>query len=349
MKNRQSRELITMPAAALVLLAGTSFAGTPEATTSVVATPDWLTVSGYAAASYIFQDGEGVGSSDALFESSTPFDAVKLGLQAVQGPVSAYVSLFYAPVPGNSAFGAGGDAGILDAYVTYKTGNFSITGGEYVSWLGFESFDAVNMYQMSYANAGLGAIPGYHSGVKVEYITDVIGTGVNLSDSITPRVGGFWEGDGDFTNGLGYEAYFTYKGIDKLTLWTGAAFEEADGQDDFVTYDAWASYDLSDKMTVAAEIAYSDSGNVQGFQGLVFMKYAFTEKFFTVFRVGFDDYDSVEDTELGVETFARQNFRYTIAPSYAFNEHFTLRAEASYVDIDRTDNVFLGVQALLAF
>ncbi len=322
-------------------MAGTETVAAP----SLVATPDWLKVSGYAAVSYIHTETDsdfGDSDNDTLFDAGAPFDAVKLGLEATQGPFTAYASLFFSPVADNDAFGSGSDAGILDAYVTYSTGDFSVTAGKYLSWLGYEAFDAVNMAQMSYANSLLGAIPAYHTGIKFEYTTDVFGAGFNVSDSI--RGGdGFWSGDEDYGNGLGYEAYVVYKGIEKLTLWGGVAFDTSDvaAADDFVTYDVWASYALSDKMTVAAELAYCDNGTAFGTQGLAFLQYAFTEKFSTVFRFGYDN----------VETFDATAYKYTIAPSYAFNDHFTLRGELSYTDTDLadTDTLFTGVQALLKF
>jgi hypothetical protein len=347
---KKVHHLIKLPVVAVAMSAGTAMAGTEEvaASPSPINTPDWLKASGYAAVSYIHTDTDsnlGDTNEDSLFDAGTPFDAVKLGLEATQGPFTAYGSLFYSPVPDNSAFGSGSDAGILDAYVTYKTGNFSITGGKYLSWLGYEAFDAVNMAQMSYANNFLGAIPAYHTGVKFEYVTDVFGTGINVSDSI--RGGdGFWRGDQDWDNGLGYEAYVVYKGIDKLTLWGGVAFDTSDeinnvAVDDFVTYNVWSSYDINDKMTVAAELAYSDNGTVFGTQGLAFLKYSFTDKFYSVFRFG---YDSIETTGLDA-------YKFTLAPGYVFNEHFTLRAEISYTDVDVNDTsiLFTGVQALLKF
>lgn len=349
MKHKHYRTRIHTPLIALALTSGMAYAGTETvAAPSPVATPDWLKVSGYAAVSYIHTEVDsdfGDYDNDSFFNAGTPYDAAKLGLEATQGPFTAYASLFFSPVSDNDAFGSGSDAGILDAYVTYKAGEFSVTAGKYLSWLGYEAFDAVNMTQMSYANNFLGAIPAYHTGIKFEYTTDALGAGVNVSDSI--RGGdGFWKGDDDFSNGLGYEAYLVYKGIEKLTLWGGVAYDTSDtsdgfDQEDFVTYDAWASYDISDKMTVAGELAYCDTGTTYGTQGLALLKYNFTEKFYTVFRFGFDNVNYYGDDATALKG--------TIAPSYAFNEHFTLRGEISYTDVDDASLLFTGVQALLKF
>lgn len=339
-------------------MAGTETVAAP----SLVPTPDWLKVSGYAAASYAYTDndydfdggGDFSENNDTLFDSGVnTLDSVKLMLEATQGPFKAVASLFYVPEFEGNAFYGGADAGILDAYVSYTSGSFTVTAGKYLSWLGYEAFDAVNLATLTYANGGplgvVGAIPAYHTGIKFEYITDVFAAGFNVSDSVLQGDDGFWGGDEDYGNGLGYEAYVVYKGIDKLTLWGGIGLDDTDdvAGDNFVTYDFWASYDISDKMTVAGEIAYNEVGSQDGIQGLLFLKYAFTEQFSTVFRFGYDtlDIDGGGDYD---------GYKYTIAPAYAFNEHFTLRGELSYTDGDKDDfadagTLFAGVQALLKF
>lgn len=360
MKKMKFLNFINLPVIAVAMNAGTALAGTEAVAPapSPVSTPDWLKVSGYAAVSYGYTDTDvdfdgGGGFSDdndTLFDSgANNLDSVKLMLEATQGPFKAVASLFYVPEFEGNAFYGGSDAGILDAYVSYTSGSFTVTAGKYLSWLGYEAFDAVNLATLTFANSGVGAIPAYHTGVKFEYITDMFAAGFNVSDSVIQGDDGFWGGDEDYGNGLGYEAYVVYKGIDKLTLWGGIGLDDTDdlAGDNFVTYDFWASYDITDKMTVAGEIAYNENGFQDGIQGLLFLKYAFTEQFSTVFRFGYDtvDYDGGGEFD---------GYKYTIAPAYAFNEHFTLRGELSYTDGDvddfaDTDTLFAGVQALLKF
>ncbi len=332
MKLKYRLKLIGLPQMALALVSATAMAGTEE---SAAATPDasascldWITVSGYAAIAYTYTDD----GTDTFADGNTPFDAVKVGFEGSQGPIGGYASLFYTP-------GAADEAGILDAYLTFKTGDFTITGGKYLSYLGYEAFDAVNMTQLTYANS-MGAIPAYHNGIKVDYSTDVIGAGFSVSDSI--RGGdGFWTGDEEISDDQGYEGYVVYKGVDKLTVWAGFAYENTDdlGVQDFVTYDLWASYDLTEKLTLAGEVAYHDSGP-NGFAGLGFLKYAFTEKFSTVLRFGFDEYKSG----------GSDIYRYTIAPTYAFCDDFLVRAEVTLNDaVEDGDTVFSGIQAIAKF
>lgn len=339
MKNKFHRNLIQSVVFASALGASIAYAGPTEAgPVAPVTAPsgtDWLKVSGYAAIAYTYTDSPGIFSDDheTFADGNTPFDAIKVGFEGTYGSFKGYVSLFYTPGVADD------EAGILDAYASYKTGDFTFTAGKYLSYLGYEAFDTVNMTQLTYANSGLGAIPAYHTGVKVDYATDVWGAGFSVSDSI--RGGdGFWTGDEEFSDDQGYEAYVVYKGIDKLTLWAGMGYENTDGGDDWVTYDVWASYALTDKLTIAGELAYHDNGTVEGVQGLAFAQYAFTDSFSTVFRFGFDAVDGAPD-----------NKRYTVAPTYKFNEHFLVRAELSFNDVssDDADYVFSGVQALLTF
>lgn len=346
MKTKTRFNLFRLPQLALVLSTATAMAGTEEmkAPPTMAAPTDWLKVSGYAAAAYTYTNPENGDSSDSFFHTGTPLDAVKLGLEATQGDFTAYGSLFYSPNSGANSFSGGTEAGILDAYLTYKMGDFKITGGKYLSYLGYEAFDTVNMSQLTYANSTTGGVPAYHTGAKIDYSTDIWGAGFSISDSI--RGPSFWEGDGDWGNGLGYEGYVSYKGIQKLTLWAGFAYDNTDGSPDFSSYDFWASYDITDKLTVAGEIIYSDntlSGANSAVGGLAFLKYSFTKEFSLVGRFGIDE---VESTSPGVT--APDNYKYTISPTYVFNEHFLVRGEVSYTDSDN-DTLFTGVQAVLKF
>lgn len=338
MKNKYRLNIIGLPVMAAVLAAAANAgtAETPVAAPESAGCLDWVKVSGYAAIAYTYTDTPGVFSDDheTFADGNTPFDAVKVGFEGTQGPVSGYVSLFYTPGVATD------EAGILDAYASYAIGDFKVTGGKYLSYLGYEAFDAVNMTQITYA-AGLGAIPAYHNGVKVDYSTDTFGAGFSLSDSITGG-DGFWSGDDEFGDDQGYEAYVTYKGIEKLTLWGGMGYENTDGAvEDWITYDFWASYAMTDKLTLAGEIAYHEDSFVEGVQGLLLAQYAFTDKFSTVTRFGIaDKHNGLDDI-----------YTYTFSPTYKFCENFLVRAELTFADTETVDSdyVFSGIQAIAKF
>ena len=137
---------------------------------------------------------------------------------------------------------------LLDAYATYDVGNgVSVTGGKFLSYLGYESFFSVNNPTISAANGAIGVIPGYHSGVKVDYSDKDWGFGGALLDSVYGATA--LKGDGELKKGQGYEGYVTYKGVTDLTLFAGAAFDNqsAVSGKDIASYNIWASYKVDAK------------------------------------------------------------------------------------------------------
>src|SRR5690349_1091332 len=111
---------------------------------------DNISINGYAIGAITSTDVDGGENIDTYFESKgspaiVNADAVKLGVLGKAGQLSAYGSILYLP-------GASNEAGLLDAFVTYDTGTgLKVTGGKFLSYLGFEAFDAVNMTQLTYA------------------------------------------------------------------------------------------------------------------------------------------------------------------------------------------------------
>lgn len=174
---------------------------------------DSLTVSGYAAGSYRTTDPDPGPATDKF-----DLDAVKTLFQTNFKPVTGVISLYYQP-------GAPSDVTVLDAYATVDVGGGStITAGKFLSYLGYEAFDLVNMTQISYANGDfLGPIPGYHSGVKWDYADKETGFGLALVDSVYS--GHDLKGDGELKHNAGFEGYFVYKGIPDVTIWTGFAYD----------------------------------------------------------------------------------------------------------------------------
>jgi hypothetical protein len=332
MKNKYRLNIIGLPvmAVALSVAANAGTAETPVAAPESAGCLDWVKVSGYAAIAYTFTDD----GTETFADGGSPKDAVKVGFEGTQGPVSGYVSLFYTPGVDGTV------AGILDAYASYAFGDFKITGGKYLSYLGYEAFDAVNMTQITYAAGVTGTIPAYHNGVKIDYSTDTLGAGLSISDSINSG-NGFYSGDEEFSDDQGYEAYVTYKGIDKLTLWGGIGYENTDGAtEDWITYDFWASYAMSDKLTLAGEIAYHEDPENEGLSGILLAQYAFTESLSLVTRFGIAENYGADNT-----------YSYTLAPTYKFCENFLVRAELTFADTETvdSDDVFSGIQAIAKF
>jgi hypothetical protein len=178
----------------------------------------------------------------------------------------------FAPVSGALSFysGPNNDPVVLDAYFTYDLGKgTTVTGGKFLSWLGYEAFDPVNMITITYAWQTPG-IPGYHSGVKIETSSDSFAAGVAVLDSndsalsYGPYNGNVIKGDGDMDNGLGAEAYISFK-TSALTSFLGLAYNQYEDDNNTVSIDSfkeksmsidfWTQY-VTGKWTFAGEYAY---------------------------------------------------------------------------------------------
>jgi hypothetical protein len=298
---------------------------------------DHFSINGYAVGAYTHTDRQdGTPDLNSFFESKgspgnvVNSDAVKLGVLGTSGALSGYASILYLP-------GAANEAGLLDAYATYDTGaGIKLTGGKFLSYLGYEAFDPINMAQLTYGSS-IYAIPGYHSGVKADFSGAGFSAGVAVVDSIFHGRNGFFEGDRDFDDDVGIEAIVTYTGIDKLTVFAGIATENTDGAtDDLFIFDLWASYAVSDKVTIAGEV---DTQEDTGKGWLAFLSYKASDQFSTAFRVSGWKWDNALGG--GDET------KYTVAPTWTVSPNLAFRGEVSVGEGDSGDYRFYGVQAVL--
>jgi len=265
-------------------------------------------------------------------------DSSQLLLKYSSAPVTAVASGYY--VPGQTP----NELTLLDAYATYDAGGgISVTGGRFLSPLGYESFFVVNNPTISSANGGIGAIPGYHSGVKIDYSDKEWGYGAAILDAVYGATA--LKGDGELRKGQGYEGYVTYKGISDLTVFLGGAYDNNSPttRKNVTAYDLWVSYKIDAKNTVAAELAARDGGarTDKGYNWLFEDVYSFTDKVSTAFRFsGEDDQD------------AHGRFvKYTVAPGIALTKDLTVRAEFSQIDGKGTTpkSTSFGVQAYVKF
>lgn len=296
---------------------------------------DTLSVGGYAVGSYrntSFDPGTDVDKFD--------LDAAKALFTGTFKPVTGVVSLYYQP-------GAPSDVTLLDAYATVDVGGGStITAGKFLSWLGYEAFDIPNMSQISYANGDLlGPIPGYHSGVKLDYGDKDIGFGLALLDSVYS--GPYYlKGDGELKHNAGVEGYFTYKAIPEFTFWAGFAYDTKGNvihkNEEILTLDFWASYNLTKEITIAGEFVTKDGGpGDKGYNWLAFLNYSIDKNWSSAFRVSGEKMKS-----------AASFTKFTVSPTYKINDNFSVRAELSYYDYSKytaDSATFFAVQTVFKF
>lgn len=301
---------------------------------------DNFSVGGYVVGSYKYSKSSGSPSDDLW-----AFDAVKTSLTASFKPVTGVVSLYY---PYND--GSGKKVRLLDAYATLDVGQgYSVTAGNFLSYLGYEAFDPVNMTQITYGaptSGPLFAIPAYHTGARIDYSSAEHSYGAAVVDSVYngPNI---VNGDGEISHNAGFEGFYKYTGTKDLTLFASFAYDtkgqRAIHPDKVLTLDFWAEYKLDDKNTIALELSNYDGGTIGGGTSwLAYYGYAFSEKASCAFRIS--------GTSLDSGTAGSDYTQYTICPTYKFSKNFSVRAEYSRYDYNGGGNSdFLGFQALLKF
>ena len=241
------------------------------------------------------------------------FDAtqVELNLDLVNGPISVSIDYDIVSTEGPSNSGGQHGANLEEAIVTYDFGNgFSVTAGKMLSYLGFEAYDAPNMYQYSYAydangsgvNGGQNIYDGYDDGISLDFANDMFSLGVFASA----------ESDG------GYEFALAFTGIDNLTVKAIMADWDA-----YEVTTLWVSYQY-EKLLLAAEVAKRDlensSTDVDGW--LLMGNYSINDAVALTLRYS--------EQEVGLASYEK----FTLSPSYTFNDNFSGLLEYSTYDVE---------------
>lgn len=296
---------------------------------------DNLSLDGYATGAGVVTEGTSE-SNGEFFNSGRVYDSILVAANGTYKDFTARVSLL-SVIDSDEADKF--DSGLLDAYVTYKAGNFAVTGGKYLGWLGFESFHSPNNAFISYSLATY-ASP-YSTGGKIEYLGEGVSAGVSVRDSQIFADGNFFDGDGEFSDDIGYEAYLMLTTIEKLTLFFGAGYEDVDdfGIGGVYTADVWANYAFTDKFSLAAEVSTVE--DVTDLSWLVQGTYAVTEELSVSGRVtGFED-----DTGFGADAFG-----YGLASTYTISPNFSIKGEVTETDVDGGSDVFsYAIQGIFKF
>jgi hypothetical protein len=340
--------------------------------------------SGYIVGSYQYTKSDAefssTGSPSISSDSSSDrfdLDAAKVLFAMDYKPVTGAFSVFY---PG----GSGSDIYVLDAYATYDFGNgSSITGGKFLSWLGYEAFDIPNMAQITYAYANFNPIPGYHSGLKYNYTSPEVSFGVALLDSLYSPTA--FKGDGSLKTDFAFEAFASYTGVPGLTLWGGLGYQSEDDETldgdgtagSLFLLNFWTSYTV-DKSNFGAEFVFTTQedddamlpvigGGYDAVNLLAFYSYQASDKLSTAFRVGLDsiEYNRVTFGPGNYESTEETSYRLTVAPSYKVTENLKIVGEISLshietdtdftvpgfrgTDSDEFDDVFVGIQGRFTF
>ena len=316
--------------------------------------------------------------------SSTSLDvnAAKLGFAFNFAPVTAKVSFY----------GTSGNSGVdlLEANFTYDAGQgWSVTGGRFQSWLGYEPFDVPNCNFITNGAADMtDLIPNFHNGVHVDYafgkstvgvaVVDAIyGNGPNRiytdsgNDSIT--VGTGYTGGGKLSDGYGVEAHYGYND-GALSIGATAAFQSTKENNllyqDYLPWknayigDIWAQYIIAEKTTLAAEFYYKKDSQGASFvpdrtqyYGLVSVKQQITDEFSLAGRIS-----TGNDKLSGYGYSNNGNFwKISVTPAFAVSKNLVVAAEINYSKYNKDwtnspfhsrikdNNMFAGVLACFHF
>lgn len=315
-----------------IQIAGTVAAlATAAAVQAEVKINDNLSLDGYAIGSGVVTEGTPVGNYE-LGKSGAPFDSAYIAVNGSYKDFTSKVSLYSVNFAGTDT---NGDTGILDAYVTYKTGNVAVTGGQYLGYLGFESFHSVNNAFISFSQATYRS--PFATGAKVDYSGEGFSTGFSVRDSQINNTGSFFNGDGEFSDDIGYEAYVMLTSVENLTVFAGAGYEDVDGGTSAYTFDLWASYKINDKLSLAAE--YATVEDVTDFSWLTQLSYAVSEEVSVAGRLTGSDGLTGNDA-----------FGYGVASTYTLSPNFAVKGEATLTDNSGASDVFsYAVQGIFKF
>jgi hypothetical protein len=285
--------------------------------------------------------------------------AAKLGFGFDFKPVTGNLSFFYA----NYALQ---DVNVLEANITYDVGNgLTLTGGRYLSWIGYEAFDVPDQLFLTFGFDGFGATPGFYEGVRAEYAFGDFTVGLGFNDSIND--GYYWigsanglKGDGNLDDGYAFEGKIAYS-KDALSGQLTLAWEHSKHIADAYSVDIWGQYNITDKTTVGAEFYYKDYKGVdskatqRGYYGLVFAKQQLCEKLSVAGRVAYG-----KDRGVGIPDYAYADGSYvkvSVSPAYEVTPHLSFAAEVTYVrnskdvraDVGGQSAVFAGVLGIFKF
>ena len=295
-----------------------------------------VSLDGYVIGSGAVFEGTPAKNGPEFGKSGGAYDAAFVAMNGSYKSLSGRFSLYsFNPFDGAQT---SDNVGVLDAYVTYSFGDFSVTGGKYLGYLGFESFHSPNNAFISFSQA-IYASP-WATGVKIDYAGEGFSAGFSVRDSQIVGGKGFFEGDGEIDDDIGYEAYVMLTSIKDLTIFAGLGYEDVDDGSlgKVVTADLWANYAVTEKFSLAGELSMLEES--VNYSWLLQGTYAVTEKLSASARVTGSDGDNG----------GSDGFGYGIASTYTLTDNFSVKGEITKNDYDSASDVLsYAIQGLFRF
>jgi hypothetical protein len=250
---------------------------------------------------------------------------------------------------------AGGGTAVEQAFLTLDLGGgLSVTGGKFLSALGFEGDEQYMLYQQSLAyNFGSSAAgdsnyqglgQNAQQGARATYDMDNLSASLAIVDQAFSSSGTAGDAD-DF----GFEASLSYNAMEGLTVAVGTAQDDegaAMGVDNL--YNIWAQYEGIDNLILAAEYNNYENYEEDAYSWLIMGNYSFGNSLAATLRYS----QAEEDMNSAGANYKAEKF--TLSPSYQFTENLLGVIEYSTgeyevaggagVDVD-----FFAVEALFTF
>lgn len=296
-----------------------------------------LAVTGFVDMSFTYFDVDGASESEQGFG----VDQVEVDfLYAGSNGVSAQVDIEY----GESGSGNGEDETFVEqAFITKQISDtFSVKGGRFLSYSGWEAEEPTGLYQYSGTGYGGFFYGGYQQGVSAYYDGETIDLMLSLvNDAFDPV---------EYENeSIEVEAGIALQPVEGLTA---KLFYITDDGNDTDIVNFWTSYEVAD-WTFAFEYntaEYGDDAEGDGF--LVMANYAIGDWGFTARYHDFE-IDDPGQAFFGLGGENLQNSAITLAPSYAVGENLLLVLEARFDETELDgfdeDSKFYALEALFTF
>jgi hypothetical protein len=283
-------------------------------------------MSGFVVMDYVNDDGGNNGATPPVDtdDSSFMLSEVELNFDYSTGPVSFALDVeVYKNGAGTP--NAAANTFVEEAVITYSfSDSLSVSAGRMLSYLGFEAYDAPNMYQITgaYQTGTYGGLyDGYADGVSIDFATDMFAVGI-------------WA---DLFEQNSFEYSLAYTGVENLT----AKYIYADyGASSESKQTIWASYQMGSLLLGGEIAAHEDNGGTAGDDTdayLIMGNYGFTDSFSLTLRLSSTETVGTQTSEVEV---------FTVSPTYMVTDSLALLAE--YSDIEDSDE-FFGIEAIFTF
>jgi hypothetical protein len=231
---------------------------------------------------------------------------------------------------------SGSTINLEQAFLTYDLGGgLNVTGGKYLSLLGYEGDEPYKLYQrsMAYVIGDDNKIPfaAYHQGVKAAFSSGDLSGAISVVDSV-------YNSDGNAAE-VGFEAQIKYTGLENFTIAIGTAQENDTTTTVDEYYNLWVEYGGIDSLILGAEYNSYDYNGKDGDSWMLMGNYSVNEKVGLTLR-----YSQVEEDNLDYEA-----DKFTISPSYSFSDSLLGRIEYSTGEVGDDDVDYFSIEALFTF